>query len=69
MIIYVGMPQSKPVAGTHKKQQDNSNEYPKPIFEPRCEKTGLRCFPPGPTQTRLHNHRRWLVTLNFGFRQ
>ena len=21
------------------------------IYEPRCEKTGLRCFRPGPTQT------------------
>ena len=27
-------------------------------MEPRCEKTGLRGFRPGPTQTRLH--RRWL---------
>ena len=26
--------------------------------EPRCEKTGLRGFRPGPTQTGLHNHRR-----------
>ena len=30
------------------------------INEPRCEKTGLRDFPPGPTQTRLCSHRRWL---------
>ena len=29
-------------------------------YEPRCEKTGLRGFRPGPTQTRLYNHRRWL---------
>ena len=29
-------------------------------FEPRCEKTGLRGFRPGPTQTRLYSHRRWL---------
>ena len=28
--------------------------------EPRCEKTGLRGFRPGPTQTRLHSDRRWL---------
>ena len=28
--------------------------------EPRCEKTGLRGFRPGPTQTRLYNHTRWL---------
>ena len=26
--------------------------------EPRCEKTGLRGFRPGPTQTGLRNHRR-----------
>ena len=30
------------------------------IHEPRCEKTGLRDFRPGPTQTRLYNHTRWL---------
>ena len=30
------------------------------VFEPRCEKTGLRGFRPGPTQTRLYSHRRWL---------
>ena len=29
-------------------------------LEPRCEKTGLRGFLPGPTQTRLYNHTRWL---------
>ena len=30
------------------------------LYEPRCEKTGLRGFRPGPTQTRLYSHRRWL---------
>ena len=30
------------------------------VIEPRCEKTGLRGFRPGPTQTRLYNHTRWL---------
>ena len=30
------------------------------IFEPRCEKTGLRGFRPGPTQTGLFSHTRWL---------
>ena len=29
-------------------------------FEPRCEKTGLRGFRPGPTQTGLYSRRRWL---------
>ena len=27
-------------------------------YEPRREKTGLRDFPPGPTQTELYKHRR-----------
>ena len=36
-------------------------------YEPRCEKTGLRGFRPGPTQTGLYSHRRWLEALNFGF--
>ena len=32
------------------------------ITEPRSEKTGLRGFRPGPTQTRLYNHTRWVET-------
>ena len=28
--------------------------------EPCCEKTGLRGFRPGPTQTGLYSHTRWL---------
>ena len=32
----------------------------KTIFEPRREKTGFRGFRPGPTQTGLYGHRRWL---------
>ena len=30
------------------------------LNEARCEKTGLLGFRPGPTQTRLYNHTRWL---------
>ena len=30
------------------------------IYEPYCEKTGLRGFRPGLTQPSLHSHRRWL---------
>ena len=30
------------------------------LFKPRFEKTGLRGFRPGPTQTELYSHRRWL---------
>ena len=36
-------------------------------YEPRCEKTGLRDFLPGPTQTGLYNQGRWIEALNFGF--
>ena len=32
------------------------------------EKTFLRGFRPGLTQTGLYNHRRWLEACNFGFR-
>ena len=38
------------------------------IFEPRSEKTGLRGFRPGLTQTGLYSHRRWLEACNFRFR-
>ena len=38
-------------------------------LELRCEKTGLRGFRPGPRQTGLYNHRRWLEARNFGFRK
>ena len=34
-----------------------------------CEKTGLRGFRPGPTQTRLYSHTRWLEAGNFRFRK
>ena len=30
------------------------------LYEPHCEKTGLRGFQPCPTQTGLYNQRRWL---------
>ena len=39
------------------------------LYEPRCEKTGLRGFRPGQTQTSLYIHRRWLEVWNFGFRK
>ena len=38
-------------------------------IEPRSEKTGLRGCRPGPTQTGLYSHRRWLQASNFGFRK
>ena len=39
------------------------------MTEPRSEKTGLRGFRPGPTQTGLYSYRRWLDARNFGFRK
>ena len=30
------------------------------LYEPCSEKTGLRGFRPGPTQTGLYSHKRWL---------
>ena len=38
-------------------------------FEPRSEKTVIRGFRPGPTQTELYNHIRWLGAGKFGFRK
>ena len=37
--------------------------------EQRDEKTCLRGFRPGPTQTGLYNHQRRLEAGNFGFRK
>ena len=34
--------------------------YTQSVSEPCCEKTGLRGFRPGPTQTGLYRHRRLL---------
>ena len=36
----------------------SENNASNTFFEPRCEKTGLRGFRPGPTQTGLCTHRR-----------
>ena len=38
-------------------------------YEPRCEKTGLRGFRLGLTQTRLYDHTRWLEAEYFVFRK
>ena len=37
------------------------------MYAPLCEKTGLRCFRPGPTPTGLYGHRRWLEACNVVF--
>ena len=37
-------------------------------FEPRREKTGLRVFRPGPTQTGLYKLRKEIEACNFGFK-
>ena len=38
--------------------EDEGNAFT--VFEPRREKTCLRDFRPGQTQTGLYSHRRWL---------
>ena len=43
--------------------------YSSIIIEPRREKTGLRGFRPGPTQTGLYKHRKELEACNFGFKK
>ena len=47
------------VAGRLHELMEPSSSEPAEI-EPRCEKTGLRGFRPGPTQTGLYSQRRWL---------
>ena len=42
------------------KRLDTTGSKYKIEIEPRCEKTGLRGFRPGPTQTGLYNSIRWL---------
>ena len=39
------------------------------LFLPRREKISLQGLQPGPTQTKLYKHRRWLEAGNFGFRK
>ena len=39
------------------------------VYEPRCEKTCLQGFRPGPTQTKLYKNRRWPEAGNFKFRK
>ena len=39
------------------------------IYQPHCEKTGLWGFGPGPTQTGLYSHIRWLEACSFIFRK
>ena len=39
------------------------------LIEPRRQKTSLRDFRPGPTQTGLCNDRRWLEAYNLRFRK
>ena len=44
----------------HKLSQLFSKGTAVSTFEPCRKKTGLQGFRPGPTQTRLYSHRRWL---------
>ena len=45
------------LSGLLNSELQDTNLLTKP-FEPRCEKTDLRDFRPGPTQTSLYNHIR-----------
>ena len=56
---------------TSKMLEDPTNmvSFVSVLIEPRHEKTDLREFRPGPTQTGLCTYRRWLDALNFGFRK
>ena len=49
-------------SGRHEVETDQDNNYfiDRSVFEPRLEKTCLRGFRPGLTQTELYSHRRWL---------
>ena len=38
-------------------------------FEPLHDKTNNLRFQPGPTQTELYKHRRWLEARSFGFKK
>ena len=46
-------------------QKLESEGYSGTLYEPRCEKTGLRGFRPGPTQIGLYSFRIWLRGLKF----
>ena len=58
--------------GLNKRTSGHGNTHLTPgpvLYETRCKKTGFRGFRPGPTQTGLYSHRRWLEAYNFGFRK
>ena len=41
-------------------EHDNNFHNMPYVYEPRCEKIGLRGSRPGPTQTGLYSLKRWL---------
>ena len=44
-------------------------KYYQTLCEPRFEKTGLRGFRPGPTETGLYSSRRWLEACKFVYKK
>ena len=48
------------VTGINDNIKQRFDHFEKNTIEPRSEKTGLRGFRPGPIQTGLCSHRRWL---------
>ena len=51
------------------KKEKNKETIRKQTYEPVREKTNNLGFRPGPTQTGLYSHRKWLEAGNFGFRK
>ena len=58
----------KPENITRYGQDETQPSFLVRTYEPRSEKTGLRGIRPGPTQTGLYNHNKWLEASNFEFR-
>ena len=57
------------VSGTAAVRAAGNKIKSKNLYETVREKTNNLGFQPGPTQTGLYKHRRWLETGNFGFRK
>ena len=59
-VYYIKVGYDGSIKHTDMLSMGNDNVHDSVIFESRCEKTGLRSFRPGPTQTGMYSHRRWL---------
>ena len=73
--MYIFMKQRSNVSN-ERRDWYNQTRYPvleiktgNKVIEPRYEKTGLRGFRSGPTQTGLYSHRRWPEAGKFVYRK